>query len=219
MTQMLDYSVITRNAGFLLDGLVLSLTLTVLGVLGGFAMGTLLILLRTFGGAIGNRFADIYVFLFRAIPLILVIFWFYFMVPLILGRPVGAWTSATVAFTLFEGAYYSEILRAGLKSVRAGQLNAALASGMSRAQALRYVILPQAFTAMIPIFLTQAIILFQDTSLVFVVSLHDFLTATTIIANRDGRLIEAYAFACLIYYLICLAATSGVEKLKRTLAR
>ena len=90
---------------------------------------------------------------------------------------------------------------------------------MSRAQALRYVIFPQAFTAMIPIFLTQAIILFQDTSLVFVVSLHDFLTATTIIANRDGRLIEAYAFACLVYYLICLAATAGVEKLKRTFAR
>jgi glutamate/aspartate transport system permease protein len=156
---------------------------------------------------------------FRAIPLILVIFWFYFMVPLILGRPVGAWTSAIVAFTLFEGAYYSEILRAGLKSVGAGQLNAALASGMSRAQALRYVIFPQAFTAMIPIFLTQAIILFQDTSLVFVVSLHDFLTATAIIANRDGRLIEAYTFACLVYYLICLAATAGVEKLKRTVAR
>jgi glutamate/aspartate transport system permease protein len=140
------------------------------------------------------------------------------MVPLILGRPVGAWTSAIVAFTLFEGAYYSEILRAGLKSVRAGQLNAALASGMSRAQALRYVIFPQAFTAMIPVFLTQAIILFQDTSLVFVVSLHDFLTATTIIANRDGRLIAAYTFACLVYYLICLAATAGAEKLKRTFA-
>ena len=135
------------------------------------------------------------------------IFWFYFMVPLILGRPVGAWTSAIIAFILFEGAYYSEILRAGLKSVRAGQLNAALACGMSRAQALRHVIFPQAFAAMIPIFLTQAIVLFQDTSLVFVVSLHDFMTATTIIANRDGRLIEAYAFACLVYYVICLAAT------------
>jgi glutamate/aspartate transport system permease protein len=178
-----------------------------------------LVLVRLFTGVIGNRVVDAYVFVFRAIPLILVIFWFYFMVPLILGRPVGARTSAIVAFTLFEGAYYSEILRAGLKSVRPGQLNAALASGMSRAQALRYVILPQAFTAMIPIFLTQAIILFQDTSLVFVVSLHDFLTATTIIANRDGRLIEAYTFACLVYYLICLAATAGVEKLERTFAR
>lgn len=216
---MPDYSLILRNASFLFDGLLLSLTLTLVGVIGGLAVGTALTLVRQFTGVIGNRVVDAYVFVFRAIPLLLVIFWFYFMVPLILGRPVGAWTSAIVAFTLFEGAYYSEILRAGLKSVRAGQLNAALASGMSRAQALRYVIFPQAFAAMIPIFLTQAIILFQDTSLVFVVSLHDFLTATTIIANRDGRLIEAYAFACLVYYLICLAATAGVEKLKRTFAR
>ena len=216
---MPDYSLIVRNASFLFDGLLLSLTLTLVGVIGGFAVGTALALVRLFTGVVGNRVVDAYVFVFRAIPLILVIFWFYFMVPLILGRPVGAWTSAIVAFTLFEGAYYSEILRAGLKSVRPGQLNAALASGMSRAQALRYVIFPQAFTAMIPIFLTQAIILFQDTSLVFVVSLHDFLTATTIIANRDGRLIEAYTFACLVYYLICLAATAGVEKLKRTFAR
>jgi glutamate/aspartate transport system permease protein len=216
---MPDYSLIVRNASFLFDGLLLSLTLTLVGVIGGLAVGTALALVRLFTGVIGNCVVDVYVFVFRAIPLILVIFWFYFMVPLILGRPVGAWTSAIVAFTLFEGAYYSEILRAGLRSVRAGQLNAALASGMSRAQALRYVIFPQAFTAMIPIFLTQAIILFQDTSLVFVVSLHDFLTATTIIANRDGRLIEAYAFACLVYYLICLAATAGVEKLKRTFAR
>ncbi|WP_159006625.1 amino acid ABC transporter permease [Bradyrhizobium sp. S69] len=216
---MPDYSFIVRNASFLFDGLLLSLTLTLIGVIGGLAVGTALALVRLFTGVIGNYAVDAYVFVFRAIPLILVIFWFYFMVPLILGRPVGAWTSAIVAFTLFEGAYYSEILRAGLKSVRAGQLNAALAGGMSRAQALRYVIFPQAFAAMIPIFLTQAIILFQDTSLVFVVSLHDFLTATTIIANRDGRLIEAYAFACLVYYLICLAATAGVEKLKRTFAR
>jgi glutamate/aspartate transport system permease protein len=216
---MPDYSLIVRNASFLFDGLLLSLTLTLVGVIGGLAVGTALALVRLFTGVIGNRVVDTYVFVFRAIPLILVIFWFYFMVPLILGRPVGAWVSAIVAFTLFEGAYYSEILRAGLKSVRAGQLNAALAGGMSRAQALRYVIFPQAFTAMIPIFLTQAIILFQDTSLVFVVSLHDFLTATSIIANRDGRLIEAYAFACLVYYLICLAATAGVEKLKRTFAR
>jgi glutamate/aspartate transport system permease protein len=216
---MPDYSFIVGNAGFLFDGLLLSLTLTLSGVIGGLAVGTALALVRLFTGVIGNYAVDAYVFVFRAIPLILVIFWFYFMVPLILGRPVGAWTSVITAFTLFEGAYYSEILRAGLKSVRPGQLNAAFAGGMSRAQALRYVIFPQAFAAMIPIFLTQAIILFQDTSLVFVVSLHDFLTATTIIANRDGRLIEAYTFACLVYYLICLAATVGVEKLKGTFAR
>ncbi|MBV9561878.1 MAG: amino acid ABC transporter permease [Bradyrhizobium sp.] len=216
MTPMLDYSFIAHNAAFLLDGLALSLTLTMLGVIGGLGVGTVLILIRTFGGVFASRCVDAYVFLFRAIPLILVIFWFYFMVPLVVGTPVGAWTSAIIAFGLFEGAYYSEIMRAGLRSVRPGQLSAALASGMSRGQALRHVVFPQAVTAMIPVFFTQAIVLFQDTSLVFVVSLHDFLTAITIIANRDGRLIEAYSFACLVYYVICLAATAGVERLKRT---
>lgn len=216
---MLDYSAIFHNAGFLIDGLVLSLTLTLLGVVGGLGVGIVLILIRTFGGALANRCVDAYVFLFRAIPLILVIFWFYFMVPLILGRPVGAWTSVIIAFCLFEGAYYSEIMRAGLRSVRSGQWSAALASGMSRGQALRHVIFPQALVAMIPVFFTQAIVLFQDTSLVFVVSLHDFLTAITIVANRDGRLIEAYSFACLVYYLICLAATAGVERLRRKFTR
>jgi len=199
---MPDYALIVRNADFLFEGVLLSLALTLIGVIGGLTVGTTLSLVRLFAGTIGNRLVDIYVFVFRAIPLILVIFWFYFMVPLVLGRPVGAWTSAIVAFTLFEGAYYSEIVRAGLKSVRAGQLNAALASGMTRPQALRYIVFPQAFAAMIPVFFTQAIVLFQDTSLVFVVSLHDFLTAITIIANRDGRLIETYSFACLVYYLI-----------------
>ena len=219
MTPMPDYSFIARNAAFLMDGLTLSLTLTALGVMGGLGVGTFLILVRTFGGAFADRCVDVYVFLFRAIPLILVIFWFYFMVPLIVGRPVGAWTSAIIAFGLFEGAYYNEIMRAGISSVRPGQFNAALAGGMSRGQALRHVIFPQALTAMIPVFFTQAIVLFQDTSLVFVVSLHDFLTAITIIANRDGRLIEAYSFACLVYYVICLAATAGVERLKRTFTR
>jgi glutamate/aspartate transport system permease protein len=216
---MLEYSVIAHNAEFLCDGLLLSLALTGLGVVGGFCVGTILILARTFGGAFSNYCVNAYVFVFRAVPLILVIFWFYFMVPLAVGRPVGAWTSVMIAFALFEGAYYSEIMRAGLNSVRPGQTSAALAAGMTRGQALRYIILPQALTAMIPVFFTQAVILFQDTSLVFVVSLHDFVTATTIIANRDGRLIETYSFACLVYYLICLAATAGVEKLKRTLTR
>ncbi len=216
---MPDTALIVRNASFLFEGLLLSLALTLIGVVGGLTVGTALSLVRLLGGRVGNRLVDVYVFVFRAIPLILVIFWFYFMVPLVLGRPVGAWTSAIVAFTLFEGAYYSEIVRAGLNSVRTGQLNAALASGMTRPQALRHIIFPQAFAAMIPVFFTQAIVLFQDTSLVFVVSLHDFMSVTSIIANRDGRLIEAYTFACLVYYVICLAATAGVERLRRRVTR
>jgi glutamate/aspartate transport system permease protein len=216
---MPDFSIIASNAGFLFEGVLLSLGLTAAGVVGGLAIGTVLSLVRIFGGALGNGLADVYVFLFRAVPLILVIFWFYFMVPLFVGHPIGAWESAVITFSLFEGAYYSEIIRAGIRGVRQGQLNAALACGMSRWQALRYIVLPQAFVMMIPVFLTQAIVLLQDTSLVFVVSLHDFMTSTTVVANRDGHLIELYGFACLVYYTICLAATTFVERLKPRASR
>ena len=204
-----------HNAAFLAQGLALSLGLTAIGVGGGLAVGTMLAALRLFGGRVGGAVVDVYVFAFRAVPLILVIFWFYFMVPLALGRPVGAFASAVVAFVLFESAYYSEIIRGGLASVRSGQFDAALACGMSRLAAMRHVILPQAFRAMVPVFLTQAIVLFQDTSLVFVVSLHDFLTAATIVANRDGRLVGTYLLACLVYYLVCLAATATVARLRK----
>lgn len=216
---MPDFSIVTNNAGFLAEGFLLSLALTAAGVAGGLAVGTVLSLVRIFGGTAGNVVVDVYVFLFRAIPLILVIFWFYFMVPLLVGRAIGAWESAVITFALFEGAYYSEIIRAGIRGVRQGQLNAALACGMSRSQALRTIVLPQAFIMMIPVFCTQAIVLLQDTSLVFVVSLHDFLTATTIIANRDGHLIELYGFACLVYYAVCLIATTFVERLKPRASR
>lgn len=216
---MPDLSVITSNAGFLCEGFVLSIALMIAGVAGGLAVGTLLSLARIFGGRLGNALVDVYVFTFRAIPLILVIFWFYFMVPLVVGHPIGALPSAVVTFSLFEGAYYSEIIRAGIRSVRPGQMNAALACGMSRAQALRHIVLPQAFITMIPVFLTQAIVLLQDTSLVFVVSLHDFLTSASIVANRDGHIVQIYGFACLVYYFVCLIATTVVERLKSKVSR
>ncbi len=175
-------------------------------------------LIRLLGGSSINRIVDGYVFLFRAIPLVLVIFWFYFMVPLMLGRPVGAYVSVVVAFILFEGAYYSEIIRAGIRSIQPGQMDAAVATGMTRVQALRYIIFPQAFRVMVPVFLTQAIVLFQDTSLVFVVSLHDFLTATSIVANNSDRLLECYGAACVVYYVICLTASLLANNLYRRLA-
>jgi glutamate/aspartate transport system permease protein len=211
---MIDVGILVRNAGFLADGLKLSLSLTATGVLGGLAIGTSLTIIRQLGGSLSNLCVDVYVFLFRAIPLVLVLFWFYFMMPLLLGRPVGAYLSAVVAFALFEGAYYSEIIRAGILSVRIGQTNAGLATGMRRIQVLRHIVFPQAFRAMIPVFLTQAIILFQDTSLVFVVSLHDFLTSASIVANNSGRLIELYGFACAVYYLICLVASWLAARLR-----
>lgn len=205
---------LSNNAHLLLAGIRLSLMLTLIGIIGGITAGTLLALLRLFGGAPGRLFVRAYVYLFRAIPLLLVIFWFYFLVPVVLGHPVGALRSAIVAFILFEAAYYSEIIRSGIASVSRGQFNAGLAVGMGRLQTMGYIVLPQAFKAMIPVFLTQGVILFQDTSLVFVVSLHDFMTACTVIADRDGHVVEVYGFCCLIYYLICMAITFLVNQVK-----
>lgn len=159
-----------------------------------------------------------YVNLIRSVPLILVIFWFYFLVPLAIGRPIGGFYSALIAFVLFEAAYYSEIMRAGIQSVRSGQVFAGQATGLNYWQIQRYIVLPQAFRNMIPILVTQGIILFQDTSLVFVVSLRDFMTASSIVARTEGRLVEMYIFAAIVYFVICFSGSLYVRRLKNRLA-
>lgn len=203
MNGTFDASVIVKAWPFLLEGLGLSLMLTLVAMAGGMVLGLFLALARLSGHRVLAGAAAVYVNGFRAVPLILVIFWFYFLVPLIVGKPVGALPSALIAFTLFEAAYYSEIIRAGLQSVRAGQWQAAAASGLRPTQALRFVVLPQALRNMMPVLITQAIVLFQDTSLVYVISLRDFMTSTSIVANRDNRLVEMYMFAALVYFVLC----------------
>lgn len=203
MNGTFDASVIMKAWPFLLEGLGLSLMLTLVAMAGGMVLGLFLALARLSGHRVLAGAAAVYVNGFRAVPLILVIFWFYFLVPLIVGKPVGALPSALIAFTLFEAAYYSEIIRAGLQSVRAGQWQAAAASGLRPTQALRFVVLPQALRNMMPVLITQAIVLFQDTSLVYVISLRDFMTSTSIVANRDNRLVEMYMFAALVYFVLC----------------
>jgi glutamate/aspartate transport system permease protein len=186
-----------------------------LAIVGGIILGTFLALLRIAKIPVLSQFSAAYVNFFRSLPLILVIFWLFFLVPLIVGKPVGAFSSVLVAFILFEAAYYSEIIRAGINSVRLGQLAAARALGLTYFQSMRYIILPQAFRAMTPILLTQAIILFQDTSLVYVVGLRDFLVSAEIVANRDQRLVEMFLFVALVYFVICFAASIGVKYLQK----
>lgn len=214
-----DFSVILDNLPFLLEGMKLTLLLTALAMSGGIVIGTLLALARLSSIRPLSMASAAYVNFFRSLPLILVIFWFYFLVPLILDRPVGGFYSVLIAFTLFEAAYYSEIIRAGISSVRRGQFSAALALGMSYGQTMRLIILPQAFRAMVPILLTQAIILFQDTSLVYVVGLKDFLVSAELIANRDQRLVEMFTFVALVYLAMCFTASLGVRHLQRKLNR
>ncbi len=213
-----DYQIIVDSLPFLLQGLQLSLLLTGLGIIGGIAIGTVLALMRLSALKPMALFAASYVNLIRSVPLILVIFWFYFLVPLAIGRPVGGFYSALIAFVIFEAAYYSEIIRAGIQSVTRGQVWAGQATGLGYWQIQRYIVLPQAFRNMVPILLTQAIILFQDTSLVFVVSLRDFMTASAIVAQKEVRLVEMYSFAALVYFVICFTGSTYVKRLQNRMA-
>jgi glutamate/aspartate transport system permease protein len=222
-----DFDVIIRSLPYLfLEGMRFTITLTALATAGGVVLGTFLALMRLSGFAPLSIFAAGYVNLMRSLPLVLVIFWFYFLVPYIgqwvtgASRPiqVGAFWSSLVTFTIFEAAYFSEIVRAGIQSIPRGQSDAAKAVGMTYSQNMRYVILPQAFRNMIPVLLTQTIILFQDTSLVYVLSITDFLGAASKIAQRDGRLVEMYLFAALVYFVISLAASQLVRMLQKRVA-
>jgi glutamate/aspartate transport system permease protein len=222
-----DFDVIRRSLPYLFyDGMTFTLTLTALSALGGLIFGTAIAMMRLSGYRLLGRIAGLYVDLMRSLPLVLVIFWFYFLMPYIgqwltgASRPikVGAFASSLITFMMFEAAYFSEIMRAGIQSISRGQPMAAQALGLNYRQTMRYVVLPQAFRNMLPVLLTQTIVLFQDTSLVYVVSITDFLGAATIVAHRDGRLVEMYLFAALVYFVICCLASFGVRQLQSRIA-
>jgi glutamate/aspartate transport system permease protein len=210
-----DTNVIFSNLHFLWEGMQTTLLLTLVAIGGGLFLGTLLALARLSPFKALSFFAGTYVNFFRSMPLILIIFWFYFLVPIILGRPVGGFYSVLVAFVLFEAAYYCEIMRAGIQSVRQGQIYAGQALGLTYAQNMRYIVLPQAFRNMIPILLTQAIILFQDTSLVYVVGVKDFLVSADLVANRENRILEMFSVVALVYFIICLSGSLIIKRLQR----
>ena len=214
-----DTGVIFDNLHFLIEGMQTTLILTVIAIGGGLVLGTLLALARLAPFKPLSFVAGTYVNFFRSMPLILVIFWFYFLVPHIVGRPVGGFYSVLVAFVMFEAAYYCEIMRAGIQSVRKGQIYAGQALGLTYAQNMRYVVLPQAFRNMVPILMTQAIILFQDTSLVYVVGIKDFLVSADLVANRENRILEMFTTVALVYFVICLSSSLLVKRLQRKFAQ
>jgi glutamate/aspartate transport system permease protein len=218
-----DFDVIQRSWVYLFrDGMTFTVTLTALAMLGGLALGTILALMRLSSIKILSGFAGGYVNLMRSLPLVLVIFWFFFLVPYVGGwisgssqpMKVGAFASALITFTLFEAAFYCEIMRAGIQSIPKGQVAAGYAVGLNYRQTMSYIVLPQAFRNMLPVLLTQTIILFQDTSLVYVISSTDFLGAASKVANRDHRLVEMYTFAALVYFVICFSASLYVRRLQ-----
>jgi glutamate/aspartate transport system permease protein len=221
-----DWSGIPGALPTLWTGAVVTFKITVCAIVVGILWGTLLALMRLSGVKLLEWFAQSYVTVFRSIPLVMVLLWFFLIVPQVLQNLLGLspdidirLASAMVAFSLFEAAYYSEIIRAGIQAVPRGQVNASFALGMRYGQAMRYVVLPQAFRAMVPLLLTQAIVLFQDTSLVYVISLADFFRTATNIGDRDGTMVEMVLFAGACYFVICVIASSLVKGLQKKVAR
>jgi glutamate/aspartate transport system permease protein len=222
-----DFDVIQRSWVYLFQtGMAFTLQLTGLAMAGGIVLGTILAMMRLSKFKTISLAATGYVNLIRSIPLVLVIFWFYFLVPYIgawiigASEPikVGAFTSSLITFILFEAAYYCEIMRAGIQSIPRGQVSAGYALGMNYWQTMGNIVLPQAFRNMIPVLLTQTIVLFQDVSLVYVLSITDFVGAASKIAQRDGRLIEMYLFVAVVYFVLCFGLSLLVRQLQKKVA-
>jgi glutamate/aspartate transport system permease protein len=221
-----DFSIISNALPYLWKGFQYTLELTVIAAAGGLFFGTLLALARLSSIKPLQLAAGAYVNLMRSIPLVLVIFWFFFLVPLILQavtgaeRPpqVGAERTAIITFIMFEAAYFCEIMRAGIQSIPRGQIHSAYALGLNYSQTMRLVILPQAFRNMLPVLLTQTIILFQDTSLVYVISATDFVGAAAKIAQRDSKLVEMYLFVAVVYFILCFTLSWAVKRLQHRIA-
>ena len=203
---------------YLWRGLLFSLQLTVIATAGGIMLGTLLALMRLSGNRLLSLPAAIYVNVMRSVPLVMVLLWFFLLVPFVLGRSTGAELSAVVTFIAFEAAFFCEIMRSGIQGIPKAQMQAGSALGLDTWQNLRFIILPQAFRHMTPVLLTQVIILFQDTSLVYAIGAYDLLKGLEVAGKNFGRPVEAYVAAALTYFVICFALSSLVRRMQQRIA-
>jgi glutamate/aspartate transport system permease protein len=216
----LDFSFLNWDVikSYVANGFYFSVQLTLIAMIGGIALGTVLALMRLSGKKWLEVPASIYVDTLRSIPLVMVIMWFFLIIPFLIGRPIGAELSAIVTFTLFEAAYYSEIMRAGIQSVPKGQVYAGYAVGMNYGQTTRLIVLPQAFRNMLPVLLTQTIILFQDTSLVYAIGAYDLLKGFETVGRNFNRPVETYLVAAAVYFVICFSLSYMVRQLQKKIA-
>ena len=203
---------------YIQKGLIFSVQLTIIATIGGIVLGTVLALMRLSGKTWLALPATAYVNTMRSIPLVMVILWFFLLIPLIIGKPIGVNLSAIITFIAFEAAYFSEIVRAGIQSIPKGQVYAGQALGMTYSQNMRLVVLPQAFRNMIPVFMTQTIILFQDTSLVYAIGAYDLLKGFEIAGKNFGRPIKTYLLAAVTYFLICFTLSRIVKRIQEKVA-
>ena len=201
------FDAVFRNIFFLLGGFGVTLQLTACALVGGIVLGALVGL-----GRISNRKwiyypVTVYVNFIRNIPLILVIFWFYFVMPIIAGRPLNPFLSAVISFIIFEATYFGEIFRAGYQSISKDLVSAAFSTGLTYSQTARFVLIPVAFRRMLPSLITQSIVTFQDTSLAFVIGLQEFVRRTSIVDNLEVRSIQLFGFVAIVFFIFCFASS------------
>ena len=205
-------------SSFVVKGFLFSIQLTLVAMVGGIVIGTLLALMRLSGKPWLVTPAALYVNTLRSVPLVMVILWFFLLIPLMIGRPMGAELSAMITFTVSEAAYYSEIMRAGIQSVPRGQVHAGYAVGMTYSQTMQLIVLPQAFRNMLPVLLTQTVILFQDTSLVYAIGAYDLLKGFEVAGKNFNRPVETYLVAAVVYFVICFSLSMLVRPLQQKIA-
>jgi len=211
----MDWAVIPKNIYFLLGGLGLTFELAAISIVGGLLVGIIMGLGRVSSRRWIYYPATLYVNFFRSLPLILVIFWFYFLMPFILGRPLGDFLSAVIAFIIFESSYFAEIVRAGIGSIRKEQVFAGYSTGLNYYKTMRHIVIPQALRNMVPSLVTQCVIIFQDTSLAYVIGLKEFLRRTALVDATQFRSIELYSFAAIVYLVFCFAGSMASRRLEK----
>lgn len=213
----LDWTIIVRNWPVLLSGFINTLKLAVLAIGASFLLGVVAGALRLSRSPYLHYPAVLYIEVIRGVPLIMVIFWFYFLAPILAGRPLDDFTSALIAFIVFEAAYLAEIVRAGIQSVPLGQVQAAISTGLTHRQAMRHVILPQAIRNMIPALVTRFIVLFMDTSLAYIIGYRELTRVARIIAEREFRAFEVYTFIAIVYFVCTYAMSLVAQRVERRL--
>jgi len=197
------FDVVARNINFLMGGFLVTLKLTAFALGGGIILGMLVGLGRISRNAWVYQPVTLYVNFIRNVPLILVIFWFYFVMPIIAGRPLNPFLSAVISFIIFEATYFGEIFRAGYQSISRDLINAAYSTGLTYGQTARFILVPIAFRRMLPSMITQSIVTFQDTSLAFVIGLQEFVRRTSIVDNLEVRSIQLFGFVAVVFFIFC----------------
>lgn len=215
----MDFSVILTNLDYLLQGLGVTFLLAGIGMLMSLVTGTLFAMMRISKIAAVRIPAAIFIDVMRTVPLIMVIFWFFFLIPILTGRPVSAFGAALVALIVFNTSYIAEVVRAGLQSVHRTQSEAAYSSGLSYLQVMRYVILPQAFRNMLPAVISRLVALVMGTSLAYIIGVTEFFRAANNVNNRVFQSYAIYSFVAVVYFVCCYSISLLGRYLERRLNR